>query len=62
MILWARVGSLTDTKWDNGGGMEPAGSCIGYCVIRKERHRLFPGASGEVADLPFGLNVVAIIN
>lgn len=30
--------------------------------IRKERHELFLGASGEVADLPFGVNVVAIVS
>lgn len=28
--------------------------------IRKEMHRLFLGASGEVADLPFGLNVAIV--
>lgn len=33
----------------------------GLMCIRKERHRVFLGAHGEVADLPFRVNIVAMV-
>ena len=36
MVLRARLGRLTATAWDNGGGMEPAGSRVGYCVSERK--------------------------
>lgn len=36
MVSWARLGNLTATEWDDGGGMEPAGSRIGYCVSERK--------------------------
>lgn len=56
IILWAWLGSLAATKWGNGA----CRISQDLLCIRKERCRVFLGASGEVADLPFGVNTVAV--
>lgn len=40
--------------------MEPAGSHRTYCVSER-KDTVFLGANGEVADLPFGVNIVAMV-
>lgn len=40
--------------------MEPAGSHRTYCVSGR-KDTVFLGASGKVADLPFGVNIVAMV-
>lgn len=41
MVLWARLGSLTASEWDNDGGMVPAGCPVGYCLSERKDMNYF---------------------